>query len=238
VFQYGAIQAEHSAYDQRLDPYAAATRDRRGDSRPLIGVEVTRMIDVIASVAALIFLAPMFVVIALLIKLQDGGPVLFAHHRIGRGGQSFRCLKFRSMVVNAEERLREHLASNAEARKEWAENQKLRKDPRITPVGMFLRKSSIDELPQIINVLIGEMSLVGPRPIVASEIAHYGRSFRHYCCVRPGITGLWQVSGRNDVSYRRRVALDRAYVRGQGLGLYVLIMFKTVPAVLRSSGCY
>jgi lipopolysaccharide/colanic/teichoic acid biosynthesis glycosyltransferase len=238
VFQYGAIQAEHNAYDQRLGPYAKAARVRGNSSRPLGGLDVTRIIDVTASVVALVFLAPLFIVIALLIKIQDGGPVLFAHHRIGRGGQSFRCLKFRSMVVNAEERLREHLASNAEARKEWAENQKLRKDPRITPVGVFLRKSSIDELPQIINVLLGEMSLVGPRPIVTSEIAHYGRSFRHYCCVRPGITGLWQVSGRNDVSYRRRVALDRAYVRCRGLGLYVVIMFKTVPAVLRSSGCY
>jgi exopolysaccharide production protein ExoY len=238
VFQYGAIQAEQTSYDQTTAAYVDATGALKHRSRRRGAVEVTRMIDVFASAAALLFLAPLFVIVAILIKLQDGGPILFAHSRIGRNGQSFRCLKFRSMVLDADMRLREHLAANPEARKEWAENQKLRKDPRITPVGMFLRKSSIDELPQIINVLIGEMSLVGPRPIVTSEIAHYGKSFRHYCRVRPGITGLWQVSGRNDICYRRRVALDRTYVRGQSLRMYVLIVLKTVPAVLRSSGCY
>jgi lipopolysaccharide/colanic/teichoic acid biosynthesis glycosyltransferase len=238
VFQYGAIQADRDAYDpsgSAFAPKTAAQRSGRGAAR---AIEITRILDVILAAAALIFLAPLFVPIALLIKVQDGGPILFAHRRIGRGGQYFKCLKFRSMVLDAEQRLRDYLATNAGARQEWAADHKLRNDPRITPVGAFLRKSSLDELPQLLNVLRGEMSLVGPRPIVEAEVVRYGRSFGHYCSVRPGITGLWQVSGRNDVSYGRRVALDRAYVRAQGPGLYLGIILRTIPSVLLSSGSY
>jgi lipopolysaccharide/colanic/teichoic acid biosynthesis glycosyltransferase len=142
------------------------------------------------------------------------------------------------MVVDSEARLACHLAENPEALAEWSRTYKLKNDPRITFIGNFLRKTSLDELPQLFNVLRGEMSLVGPRPIVAGEIRYYGRYFMHYCSVRPGLTGMWQVNGRNDTSYRRRVALDVAYVRAHGAGLYTKILVKTVPAVLLSRGSY
>ena len=175
--------------------------------------------------------------IAVLIALQDGGPVFFAHRRLGYGGQSFPCMKFRSMAVDAEARLTKLLAENPEARAEWARDHKLKNDPRITPLGAFLRKSSLDELPQLFNVLRGEMRFVG-RPIVQSEVARYGRRFMHYCSVRPGITGLWQVSGRNDVSYRRRVAIDTIYAKARTVKLDLIILVMTVPAILLKRGSY
>jgi len=186
----------------------------------------------------LLFLAPLMVAVAIAIKLQDGGPVLFGHQRHGFQGRTFRCWKFRSMVVNAEARLSALLARDANARAEWAADHKLRLDPRVTGFGHFLRVSSIDELPQLFNVLVGEMSLVGPRPIVASEVERYGRWFGAYAAVRPGITGLWQVNGRNDVSYRQRVAFDVLYARRRSFGLNLRILIATVPAVLTRSGSY
>jgi exopolysaccharide production protein ExoY len=170
--------------------------------------------------------------------VQDGGPVVFAHRRIGRDGRHFRCLKFRSMAVDAEERLAELLARDPQARDEWERDHKLRNDPRVTKLGAFLRKSSLDELPQLVNVLKGEMSLVGPRPIVDAEAPKYGRRFRHYCAVKPGITGLWQVSGRNDTSYRARVAMDCVYAARRNALLDARIMLATIPAVLLSRGSY
>jgi lipopolysaccharide/colanic/teichoic acid biosynthesis glycosyltransferase len=199
---------------------------------------VTRAIDIVVCLIALAILLPFAVIFAVAIKLQDGGPILFGHMRIGRDGRLFRCWKFRSMVVNAEQKLAALLARDPEARAEWEADHKLRNDPRITGLGHFLRKSSIDELPQLINVLRGEMSLVGPRPVVQAEALRYGRYFREYCAVRPGITGLWQVMGRNDVSYRRRVALDVAFVRSQSVSLYLTILVLTVPAVFGRSGVY
>jgi exopolysaccharide production protein ExoY len=201
-------------------------------------VNVSRVIDIILAVVALVVLAPLLAIIALAVKLQDGGPALFWQNRIGRGGHRFPCFKFRSMVINAEGRLAQYLADHPEARAEWDADHKLRNDPRITSLGRFLRKSSLDELPQLLNVLRGEMSLVGPRPIVDAEITRYGRYFEHYCRVRPGITGLWQVMGRNDVSYRRRVALDVTYVKVCSTGTYVAVLAKTVPAVLNRTGVY
>lgn len=203
-----------------------------------ISLDLCRMIDLVLASALLVFLAPLMLVIAGLIRLQDGGPALFGHSRIGKGGASFKCLKFRSMVIDAEARLNALLARDPEARREWEADHKLRKDPRITALGAFLRKSSLDELPQLFNVLRGEMSLVGPRPIVVAEIPRYGRWFSYYCAVRPGVTGLWQVNGRNDVSYRRRVALDVLYARTVGVRRYIQIMAATVPAVLLRSGSY
>jgi len=163
---------------------------------------------------------------------------IFVHRRIGKGGQTFPCLKLRTMVRDSEERLRRHLEADPAARAEWAMDQKLRADPRITPLGQFLRKSSLDELPQLVNVLAGHMSLVGPRPIVEAEVVRYGRYFRFYCAVRPGITGLWQVSGRNDTSYRRRVAMDTVYSRRRSIGTDISILVRTVPAVLASKGSF
>ena len=174
--------------------------------------------------------------VASAVAVQDGGPVIFAHRRIGRNGKPFLCYKFRSMRVDAEARLAEVLAADPEAREEWARDHKLRRDPRVTPLGDFLRRSSLDELPQFFNVLRGDMSLVGPRPIVEAERIKYGRRFQHYCAVRPGITGLWQISGRNDVSYRTRVALDTCYAQRKSLGLDLYILVMTLPSVLRARG--
>ncbi|HEY2660344.1 MAG TPA: sugar transferase [Caulobacteraceae bacterium] len=195
-----------------------------------------RAIEIPLCLALLTFFAPLMLVVALVIKLSDGGPILFAHRRLGRGGHSFGCLKFRSMVPDAEPRLQALLASDPKARTEWERDHKLTNDPRITPIGEFLRRSSLDELPQLFNVLRGEMSLVGPRPIVEAEVTRYRRYYAFYCQVRPGVTGLWQVSGRNDVSYRRRVALDVVYARSRCVGLYFKILLATAPAVLGRRG--
>jgi len=197
---------------------------------------LVRLFDIMIAAALLIFLAPLLLLVAALVYIVDPGPIFFAHRRLGQDGRSFPCLKFRSMVVDAEQRLNRLLVTSAEAREEWARDFKLKHDPRITRIGHFLRKSSIDELPQLINVLRGEMSLVGPRPIVEKEIARYGRYYAHYSAVKPGLTGLWQVSGRNSVSYRRRVALDVSYARNKSLGLDLRILVMTVPAVLLAKG--
>ncbi|MDC7692761.1 sugar transferase [Asticcacaulis sp. DXS10W] len=197
-----------------------------------------RLSDIIISAFTILFLLPSLLFVAMLVKLQDGGPAIYGQRRIGLNGREFRCLKFRSMHVNSDEILAKLLLEDREARAEWQADHKLRNDPRITGLGRFLRKSSIDELPQLFNVLRGEMSLVGPRPIVRSEVCKYGSSFDHYTSVVPGITGLWQVLGRNDVTYRRRVALDRLYSQRRTLKLYFQIIFMTVPAVLFQRGSY
>ena len=197
-----------------------------------------RGLDILISAVAIVVLAPLLAAIALVIWFTDPGAVIFGHKRIGQGGKTFRCFKFRSMVVDAQDRLDALLASDPVARAEWARDHKLKNDPRITAIGGFLRKSSLDELPQLFNVLMGTMSLVGPRPIVFDEVRRYGRYFTDYCAVRPGITGLWQCSGRSDVSYRRRVAMDVTYVRTASLTLNLGLLFKTVPSVLKSRGSY
>ena len=196
-----------------------------------------RVIDVVGASFALVFFAPILIIVALVVMLAGGGgPILFAHTRVGHNGRHFHCLKFRTMVHDAEARLQQLLDSDPEARLSWQRDQKLRNDPRITPVGRFLRVSSLDELPQFWNVLMGEMSLVGPRPITDAEVMRYGRYFADYISVKPGITGLWQISGRNDVSYRRRVAMDVAYARSQSVSLFLRILVFTVPAVLMARG--
>jgi exopolysaccharide production protein ExoY len=215
---------------------------RRGvDTRGMIQLvdgNVSRFMDIIVSVTAFLLLLPVVVLLCLAITLQDGASPVFVHRRIGRGGRIFPCLKLRTMVRDADDRLRRHLEANPAARAEWALDQKLRNDPRITPLGGFLRKSSLDELPQLLNVAWGHMSLVGPRPIVPAEASRYGRYMQFYCNVRPGITGLWQVSGRNDVSYRRRVAMDTVYSRTRWVGSDIWIMVRTVPAVIASKGSF
>lgn len=188
------------------------------------------------ALALLVFLLPVMLLIGMLVAMHDGGPMLFQHQRIGLGGRSFGCLKFRTMSIDAQAKLADLLARDETARREWAQDQKLRRDPRITPLGQVLRKTSLDELPQLINVLRGDMNLVGPRPIVESEIARYGRRFRSYGSVKPGITGLWQISGRNDVAYGTRVALDSLYAQRRSPALDMWILLKTVPAVLLRHG--
>jgi len=198
---------------------------------------VKRAFDIIVASMALLALSPLFLFVALMVK-RDGGSAFYSDRRIGINGRVFGCLKFRSMIVNSRHVLEEYLAKNTEAAAEWAATQKLKNDPRVTKIGAFIRKTSIDELPQIINVLKGDMSLVGPRPVNMPEIARYGRDATFYQSVRPGITGLWQVSGRNDVTYERRVQLDRWYVRNWSLWNDIAILFKTVPVVLFRKGVY
>ncbi len=185
-----------------------------------------------AAACALILLAPLLVVVSVLVKLTMGGPVIFSHSRVGFGGGRFRCFKFRTMVQNAEAVLEEHLSRNPDLRQEWEANQKLVVDPRTTGLGRLLRKSSLDELPQLVNVLRGEMSLIGPRPVTAAELGRYGADAAHYLRARPGLTGLWQVSGRSKLVYARRVALDSAYVQNWSLALDLRILLRTIPALL------
>ncbi len=193
---------------------------------------VKRAFDIVIASLALLFLAPAFLTIALAIRLTDPGPIFFRHMRVGRHGMRFGCLKFRTMASDAEARLSQILHANPEAAAEWATMQKLRDDPRVTKLGAFLRKTSLDELPQLINVLRGDMSIVGPRPVTRSELNRYGRDRRYYLLVRPGITGLWQVSGRSSIGYEKRIRYDREYLEEWSwLGeLWIILM--TVPAVL------
>jgi exopolysaccharide production protein ExoY len=197
-----------------------------------VGGRPKRVVDIVLATAILILAAPIMLMVAALIRFAMGGPVIFSQQRLGFNGQVFTCYKFRTMAVDAAERLRRHLAADPQAAREWAETQKLRNDPRIGRLGQALRKSSLDELPQLFNVLRGDMSLVGPRPIVIDEIWRYGRNAHAYFSARPGLTGVWQTSGRNRVSYAARVARDRYYVRKWSLWLDVLLLIRTVPAVL------
>lgn len=195
-----------------------------------------RFIDVVLALLLIAFTLPLTLAVLLAVYAQDRAPPLFAQRRIGKGGREFLCLKFRSMAPGAEEKLVLLLAANPAARAEWERGHKLLCDPRITRLGALLRQSSLDELPQLLNVLCGDMSMVGPRPIVAAEAVRYGRRFATYCSVVPGLTGLWQVSGRNAVSYRRRVAMDVVYARRRCFRLYVWLLIATVPAVLLRRG--
>lgn len=197
-----------------------------------------RAIDITVALTAVMILLPLLVLILVALKLTSPGPVLFAHRRVGKNGQVFPCYKFRSMAVNSAELLERHLAECPDARAEWLRDQKLRNDPRVTAIGRILRRTSLDEVPQIFNVLRGEMSMVGPRPIVEGEMIRYRQYIVDYMSVKPGITGLWQISGRNNTTYRRRVALDTAYARSRNVALDLAIMARTVPAVVFGSGCY
>ena len=196
-----------------------------------------RVFDLTLAWTLLLVLLPLLIWLALQIR-RDGGPVVFAHPRVGFNGRLFKCLKFRSMVVDADQRLAQLLSSQPTLRTEWERDHKLKNDPRISPVGDFLRRTSLDELPQLWNVIKGEMSLVGPRPVVTEELQKYGDDVDYYCMVRPGITGLWQVSGRNDIGYEKRVYLDTWYVKNWSLWYDIAIMFKTIRVVLRREGAY
>jgi Undecaprenyl-phosphate galactose phosphotransferase WbaP len=196
-----------------------------------------RTMDVVGALILLLLTCPIIILFCLGIRL-DGGPALFRQKRVGRFGVPFYCYKLRTMRIDADAALAELLASDPTAHAEWQADFKLKDDPRITRIGRFLRKSSLDELPQLWNVLRGDMSLVGPRPIVPEEIEKYRRYFLHYQSVRPGLTGFWQVSGRNDVTYRRRVAMDTLYARRWSLRFDMLILMKTVKTITSLDGAY
>ncbi len=219
-----------------VSPATNTPPDAAIDKSPFFPVDriaprtIKRLFDITAALAGLILCAPVFAVLSFLIR-RDGGPAFFSQTRIGRGGRPFRCLKFRTMVTDAEARLQALLASDPEAAAEWARDQKLRNDPRVTRVGRFLRQTSLDELPQLINVLKGDMSLIGPRPVVPSELDRYGPRKGYYLRVRPGITGLWQVSGRNKTTYEQRVMLDSFYVMNWTFLRDLDIIWKTVVEV-------
>lgn len=200
-----------------------------------VGQLQVRALDVVGASLLLLLFAPLMLVTAWLVTALDGGPALYCHARIGRDGRTFYCLKFRSMTIDADRRLPALLADE-EALCEWQERRKLRTDQRVTRLGHWLRVTSIDELPQLLNVLAGDMSLVGPRPIVADEIKAYGRRFYEYAAIRPGLTGLWQVSGRNAVTYRRRVAMDVWLCRNLNVQTYFRLLGRTVTAVLSRNG--
>jgi lipopolysaccharide/colanic/teichoic acid biosynthesis glycosyltransferase len=200
--------------------------------------DLIRVLDVCVSISLLVFLAPLLALIAVAVFLFDPGPVFFAHRRLGRNGVPFPCYKFRSMYRGAEQRLETVLAADPVRRAEWAKDHKLSDDPRITRIGALLRVTSLDELPQLVNVLRGDMSLVGPRPIVQAEVVRYGRFISAYYSVKPGLTGLWQVSGRSNTTYRRRVAFDVLYVRSRSIALDLRILAATVPAVVSARGSF
>jgi Undecaprenyl-phosphate galactose phosphotransferase WbaP len=240
-----ATEVEATADDPRTSISFQDTGARGLIARPRASVTIPtdaaafakRLLDVVGTVVLGIVFAPLIAVIVLLMR-RTGGSVIYRHRRVGRGGRMFYCLKFRTMVPNADQVLLELLEANAELQAEWVRDHKLRNDPRVTSLGRFLRRTSLDELPQLLNVLRGEMSLVGPRPVVREELLRYGRNVGTYLAAKPGITGLWQVTGRNDTDYRRRVVLDTYYVRNQNLLLDLYILAKTTGVVLGGNGAY
>lgn len=221
----------------KASPFVGRTKGPFGYGR-IIDSALKRSFDVGLALTALLLLLPLFVLVALAISAVDGGSPFYSHRRLGRHGKTFGCLKFRSMRADGDAVLQAHLADNPAAMAEWTETHKLRHDPRITVIGHVLRKSSLDELPQLINVLRGEMSLVGPRPIVQAEVEKYGDAASAYFTVRPGLTGAWQVSGRSDTTYAERVRLDLRYVESRSFAGDVVIIMKTVPAVFMVKGSY
>lgn len=195
-----------------------------------------RLVDVMLAVVMLAVAAPLLLVLAVLVLFSSGRPVFYSHERVGRYGRHFQCHKLRTMVADADARLQALLLEDADAFAEFAATQKLQNDPRVTAVGRFLRRTSLDELPQFLNVLKGEMSLVGPRPVTFNELERYGGAAEQYLAVRPGVTGLWQVSGRSDASYDDRVGFDLAYVRNMSLTFDLRLVMRTALVVLKRSG--
>jgi Undecaprenyl-phosphate galactose phosphotransferase WbaP len=201
-------------------------------------LELKRFMDLFIVIVGGLFVLPFLLIIALLIRITSRGPVLYRHKRLGMNGKYFYAYKFRSMVVDSQERLEKLLESNPERKREWEKNHKLANDPRVTGIGKFIRRTSVDEFPQLINILKGEMSLVGPRPIVDEEVAKYGEDYNQIFSVKPGLTGLWQVSGRSDTNYQERVAYDTYYIQSWSGWLDLWVIFKTFGAVIQGRGAY
>lgn len=210
---------------------------RNNLSRPYNRV-IKRIFDLTLTIVGGLMISPILLLIALVVAIDNRGRIIFAHRRVGAAGKKFSCYKFQTMVPDAKEKLEKYLAENPEAQREWDETFKLINDPRVTKLGAFLRRTSLDELPQLWNVIRGEMSLVGPRPIVQKEVPRYGKNIREYYMVLPGITGMWQVSGRSDTTYPERVAMDTWYVRNWSVWIDLMYLFKTVKAVIIGKGAY
>ncbi len=220
-------------------PFASTSEIFVSSKKSPVGGLSKQVFDRIFSAIALLACAPLFLAIAVVLKILSPGPVFFRHERVGFGGKSFYCLKFRTMVVDSNERLRAHLAACPEAREEFKAQRKLRKDPRIVPgIGNFLRRTSLDEMPQLLNVLCNEMSIVGPRPVTSEETVLYGASKGDYMSVRPGITGLWQVSGRNSLTFDQRIKIDTRYVRKWTFFGDLGIILRTVRVLWIGEGVY
>lgn len=226
--------------ESSLDDAAGSTVEivGAGSASYLPGGMLKRALDIVVAVAGIMVLWPLMLMVALAIRYTDPGPAIFGHERIGFNGRRFKCLKFRSMIINSDAALRELLERDPAAAAEWAQSQKLRNDPRVTKLGRILRETSLDELPQLWNVLKGEMSIVGPRPIVSAEVRRYGNHFQAYAATKPGITGLWQVTGRSDCTYDERVSLDVAYVQNWSILRDVWIIARTVVVVFARKGSY
>ena len=199
---------------------------------------IKRLMDCTLLIITLPITLPVILTVAVIVKLTSKGPVFFRQARLGDGGEVFYAYKFRTMRPDADQVLEQYLVEHPELRRQWAKNHKLKDDPRITRFGLFLRKLSLDELPQLLNVLKGEMSLVGPRPIVKAEIERYGDTYKLYCSVLPGITGLWQVSGRNDISYQERIGFDEFYVKNWSIWLDFHILLRTIRVIVLREGAY
>jgi Undecaprenyl-phosphate galactose phosphotransferase WbaP len=228
---YSYPEAEMAASTMTVRPYSAPQRFFRYRF-------IKRTLDILLVLLASPLLLPLFLVIAAAVRFSSPGPIFFSHRRIRKHGAFFSMWKFRTMCVDSQQVLEDYLATHPKARTEWRKGHKLKSDPRVTRVGLFLRKTSLDELPQLWNVLQGTMSLVGPRPIVAAEVEKYGEHFADYCKVKPGLTGLWQVSGRSEVTYDERVQLDCKYVRTWSLTNDIKIISRTLQAVMNQDGAY
>jgi Undecaprenyl-phosphate galactose phosphotransferase WbaP len=233
-----AIEGSYSYTESAVSPSKRSRRVSRIPSEYFRYRVVKRLCDVVLVLISTPVILLILAIVAALVKLSSPGPVFYSHRRIRKGGAFFSMWKFRTMCVNSAEVLEQHLANHPKARAEWNGTHKLRKDPRITPIGSFLRRYSLDELPQLWNVLAGQMSLVGPRPIVAAEVEKYGDCFDCYCRVKPGLTGLWQVSGRSSLSYDERVALDCRYVEQWSLNGDIKILTKTFSSVVNQDGAF
>jgi len=216
---------------------ARAQRVHGTTGQGVASLAIKRGFDFVVGLALVVLFSPVLGVLMLLVK-RDGGPAVFGHVRVGLNGRRFRCLKFRSMVTNADQVLKQLLETDPQARAEWQREFKLKDDPRVTRVGRFLRRTSLDELPQLWNVVRGDMSLVGPRPIIDQELERYGADVDYYLMAKPGMTGLWQVSGRSNTDYATRVSLDVAYVKNWSLLRDITILFKTFKVVVYGSGAY
>jgi exopolysaccharide production protein ExoY len=203
-----------------------------------IGMTPKRFVDIFLAISGILLLAPLLIICFLATVIASPGPALFRHRRVGFNGRQFDCLKFRTMATDASQRLQRLIDSDPLAASEWAANRKLKNDPRVTAIGAILRKSSLDELPQLFNVLRGDMSIVGPRPVTDEELARYTTSVGAYLACRPGITGLWQVSGRSSTTYDKRVACDTFYARNWSMALDAKILIVTLPSLIVSDCAY